>query len=104
MMTRTLFILLIVPSSLSFFSFIKDDGKHETPTQKVIKTIIVDAGHGIMDNGGHNGAKGSYSYEDEICLAVSKELINVLKTEMPEVKKNMTKIKISSISLSFHKE
>ena len=86
MMKRTLFILLIVPLSLSFFSFVKVDGKKEIPKQKVIKTIIVDAGHGIMDNGGHNGAKGSYSYEDEICLAVSKELIKVLKTEMPEVK------------------
>jgi hypothetical protein len=27
-----------------------------------------------MTNGGHNGAKGAYSYEDEICLAVSERI------------------------------
>ena len=39
-----------------------------------------------MDNGGHNGAKGSYSYEDEICLAVSKELVKNFHEEMPEIR------------------
>jgi N-acetylmuramoyl-L-alanine amidase len=39
-----------------------------------------------MANGGHNGAKGSYSYEDEICLAISKELVKKFKNEMPEIK------------------
>lgn len=39
-----------------------------------------------MANGGHNGAKGAYSYEDEICLAVSKELVKMFKEEMPEIK------------------
>ncbi len=47
--------------------------------QQVIKTIIIDAGHGIMANGGHNGAKGAYSYEDDVCLAVSKKLVAQLK-------------------------
>ncbi|HEY0039009.1 MAG TPA: N-acetylmuramoyl-L-alanine amidase [Flavisolibacter sp.] len=55
-------------------------------TQQVLKTIIIDAGHGRMENGGHNGAKGSYSYEDEICLAVSKKLVAKLKAEYPGVK------------------
>lgn len=86
MMKRTFFIILIVSLSFSFFSFIKDSGNNETREQKIIKTVIVDAGHGIMDNGGHNGAKGSYSYEDDICLAVSKKLVAVLQAEMPEVK------------------
>jgi N-acetylmuramoyl-L-alanine amidase len=39
-----------------------------------------------MANGGHNGAKGTYSYEDEICYAVSKKLVAQLKEEFPEVK------------------
>ena len=56
------------------------------PKQQVLKTIVIDAGHGIMPNGGYNGAKGSYSYEDEICLAVSKKLIATVQKEMPEVK------------------
>ncbi|HVK96475.1 MAG TPA: N-acetylmuramoyl-L-alanine amidase [Flavisolibacter sp.] len=56
------------------------------PKQDVIKTIIVDAGHGIMPNGGHNGAKGTFSYEDEICLAISKKLVTQLRKEFPEIK------------------
>ncbi|MDB5206394.1 MAG: N-acetylmuramoyl-L-alanine amidase [Flavisolibacter sp.] len=55
-------------------------------SQQVLKTVIIDAGHGIMANGGHNGAKGTYSYEDDICLAVSKKLVAQLKQTYPEIK------------------
>lgn len=85
MVKRTLSLFLISSLCVTIFSFIKA-GKKENVKQRVIKTIIVDAGHGIMENGGHNGAKGSYSYEDEICLAVSKELVNDFQNEMPEIK------------------
>ncbi|HZF64217.1 MAG TPA: N-acetylmuramoyl-L-alanine amidase [Chitinophagaceae bacterium] len=54
--------------------------------QKAIKTIIIDAGHGIKGNGGYDGAKGSYSYEDEICYEVSKKLIKQISREFPEIK------------------
>ena len=84
MVKRTFLFFLTISFSLTIFSFINDEpgsGK-----QKVIKTIIVDAGHGIMPNGGHNGARGSYSYEDDICLAVSKELVKNFRNEMPEIK------------------
>ena len=82
-MTRsTIRILTFIFFSVVLFSFIPGN----KPKQRAIKTIIVDAGHGIMDNGGHNGAKGSYSYEDEICLAVSKELVKALNDQMPEIK------------------
>lgn len=63
------------------YSFTLPGGK-----QKELKTIIIDAGHGIMPNGGYNGAKGSYSHEDEICLAISKELVAQLQEALPEVK------------------
>ena len=53
--------------------------------QKAIKTIIIDAGHGIMSNGGYNGAKGSYSYEDEICYAVAKELVQSIRSRFPDI-------------------
>ena len=55
-------------------------------SQQVLKTVIIDAGHGIMANGGHNGAKGTYSYEDDICLAVSKKLVAQLRQTYPDVK------------------
>jgi N-acetylmuramoyl-L-alanine amidase len=85
MVKRTLFIFLFISFFISIFSFINHDEK-PVVKKKVIKTIIVDAGHGIMENGGHNGAKGSYSYEDEICLAVSKELVKHFHDELPEIK------------------
>jgi N-acetylmuramoyl-L-alanine amidase len=81
MLRRASLFLLFILSGIILLSFVPKKNN-----QKAIKTIIVDAGHGIMDNGGHNGAKGSYSYEDDICLAVSKELIARLKEEMPEVR------------------
>ena len=61
-MVRKIFliVILIVPVAV-LTSF--------TPKQEpVLRTIVIDAGHGRMANGQHNGAKGSFSYEDEICL------------------------------------
>jgi N-acetylmuramoyl-L-alanine amidase len=86
MIKRTLFLFLAASFSIMFFGFIKKENKEAGKKQKVIRTIIVDAGHGIMPNGGHNGAPGSYSHEDEICLAVSKELVKYLHAEMPEIR------------------
>src|SRR5688500_9597207 len=53
---------------------------------KVIKTIVIDAGHGLQKNGGYNGAKGAYSYEDEICYDVAKKLVKLVAQEFPEVR------------------
>jgi N-acetylmuramoyl-L-alanine amidase len=47
---------------------------------------VIDAGHGIMKSGGYNGAKGAYSYEDEICLDISKKLVSMVNKELPDVK------------------
>lgn len=86
MIKRTFLVFLFLSICISFFSFSPSSGNKADRKQKVVKTIIVDAGHGIMENGGHNGAKGSYSHEDEICLAVSKELVKKFKAEMPEIR------------------
>ena len=84
MIQRTFLIFLLVSFSLTIFSFIGDEPvKSKKP---IIRTIIVDAGHGIMANGGHNGAKGSYSWEDDICLDISKELVKKFKEQLPEIK------------------
>lgn len=83
MVKRTLLFFLTASLSITIISFKSGNGEKK---QKVIKTIIVDAGHGIMENGGHNGAKGAYSYEDDICLAVSKELVKNFQQEMPEIR------------------
>lgn len=86
MMKRTFFYLFAPFCCLAIFSFMRGDNTATKKKQTVIKTIIVDAGHGIMENGGYNGAKGSYSYEDEICLAVSKVLVADINKEFPEIK------------------
>jgi len=86
MFKRASLFISVLFSSVILLSFIAHPGRSESPKQKAIKTIIVDAGHGIMDNGGHNGAKGSYSYEDEICLAVSKQLVGLFAKELPDIR------------------
>ncbi|MER3499159.1 MAG: N-acetylmuramoyl-L-alanine amidase [Chitinophagaceae bacterium] len=80
-MKKSLIVLFLLFLSPLFFSF-RATGKK----QQALKTIIVDAGHGIMPGGGHNGAKGSYSYEDEICYDVAKELVAQLKAAYPNVR------------------
>ncbi|TCJ19097.1 N-acetylmuramoyl-L-alanine amidase [Flaviaesturariibacter flavus] len=51
-----------------------------------IKTVIIDAGHGVMKGGGYNGAHGSYSYEDEICLAIAKKAVAQIAKDHPNIR------------------
>lgn len=81
MLKKIFLIVTLISSSAIFTSFTQAEKK-----QQVVKTIVIDAGHGRMANGGHNGAKGTYSYEDEICLAVSKKLVAQIKQTYPEIK------------------
>jgi N-acetylmuramoyl-L-alanine amidase len=53
--------------------------------QKTIQTIVIDAGHGKVGNG-YLGAKGAYSYEDEICYDVAKKLVKLVAQEFPEIR------------------
>ncbi len=85
MIKRTILFFLSLSFCLITFSF-RENHSAGSLKPPVLRTLIVDAGHGIMDNGGHNGAKGSYSWEDDICLAISKELVKKLHSEMPGVK------------------
>jgi N-acetylmuramoyl-L-alanine amidase len=39
-----------------------------------------------MPGGGYNGAHGSYSFEDEICLAISKKLVAQIAKDHPNVR------------------
>ncbi|TCZ68085.1 N-acetylmuramoyl-L-alanine amidase family protein [Flaviaesturariibacter aridisoli] len=51
-----------------------------------VKTVVIDAGHGVMPSGGYNGARGSYSYEDDICYAIAKKLVAQIHKDHPEVR------------------
>lgn len=86
MIKRTFLFFLIPTLSISFFSFKHTVNPDHSKKEPVIRTIIVDAGHGIRENGGHDGAKGSYSWEDDICLAISKKLIRDINKEFPGIR------------------
>ncbi|HMU45895.1 MAG TPA: N-acetylmuramoyl-L-alanine amidase [Chitinophagaceae bacterium] len=79
MIKRTLFFFLAASLSITIFSFVKENN---TPKQRVIRTIVIDPGHGGSDA----GAKGSFSYEKDICLDVSLKLGKMIQKEFPEIK------------------
>src|SRR5437868_10343269 len=81
MLKKTLLIFSVVFILITLYSFIPVQGK-----QQPLRTIIIDAGHGIEPNGGYNGAAGTYSHEDDICLAVAKKLVRMISEEYPEIK------------------
>lgn len=54
----------------------------EIKKQKVLKTVVIDAGHGGHDG----GARGVYSSEKDICLDIALKLGQMIATEVPDVK------------------
>ena len=86
MIKRILFFFLTALMGITLFSFITNDKAVPDKKQKVIRTIIVDAGHGRLENGGYHGSRGAFSTEDQICLAISKNLVAALKRDFPEIK------------------
>lgn len=86
MLKKSLLLLFFIPTSALVLSLLSSFTAPKPQKEQVLRTIVIDAGHGIMANGGHNGAKGSYSYEDDICLDISKKLVALIKKELPDVK------------------
>jgi N-acetylmuramoyl-L-alanine amidase len=78
MIKRTLFTLSFISFCLILLSFLPRKNNKIQP----IKTIIIDAGHGGSDA----GAKGAFSYEKDICLAISLKLGEVMSREFPNIK------------------
>jgi N-acetylmuramoyl-L-alanine amidase len=74
----SLLIVLTVPMLMSSVKAPVSNG----PKKPLISTIIVDAGHGGHDR----GAKGDYSFEKDICLAIALKLGRKLEEEFPNVK------------------
>ncbi|GAB4091939.1 N-acetylmuramoyl-L-alanine amidase family protein [Flaviaesturariibacter terrae] len=77
MLKKTLTLLFVVLAGLGLMSLRKP---------QPVRTVIIDAGHGIMKSGGYNGARGSYSYEDDICLAIAKKLVAQIHKDYPDVR------------------
>ena len=69
-------LLILATGFLSSFCFGQQSQK------KVLHTIILDAGHGGLDP----GAKGSFSTEAEVSLAVTLKLGKAIEKEFPDTK------------------
>jgi N-acetylmuramoyl-L-alanine amidase len=82
MMKTIPIVLLSLFTACVIFSFTRSDVGPSYPVKPPLRTIIVDAGHGGKDP----GARGSYSFEKDICLAVALKLGKNLETAFPEVK------------------
>lgn len=76
MIKKTLIVFSCFAAITLLTSFAKEK------KQKVLKTIVIDAGHGGHDG----GARGVYSSEKDICLDVAMKLGQMIATEMPDVK------------------
>lgn len=88
MIKRTLLFFLVVSFSIALFSFADNKSSlAPAPKQKVVRTIVIDAGHGGSDA----GAKGAYSYEKDICLAISLKLQQQMAKDHPDIKLLMTR-------------
>ena len=57
------------------------------PVQNALRTIVIDAGHGGKDF----GAKGVYSYEKNVTLAIALKLQATIQQALPDVKIVMTR-------------
>jgi N-acetylmuramoyl-L-alanine amidase len=78
-MLKKIFLFITLTGALSTFTSFESDTKKQQQTP-VLKTIIIDAGHGLPDP----GAKGKYSTESELTLAMALKVGEKLKALLPE--------------------
>jgi len=84
--------LILCLSALKSYGF-NSRIKKDTSSFRV-KTIIVDAGHG-----GHTGASGSYSTEEQVTLALALKLHKAIQKEIKDVKVVMTRTTPEGVGL-----
>ena len=71
--SRLLALPIIAITVLAFTLRTKNSPVPEIKLDKKF-TVVIDAGHGKMANGGHNGARVENIYEDEIVLSIAKKI------------------------------
>ncbi len=75
-------VFLILFLIFLFSSFDKPDAWFDATQKNVLKTIIIDPGHGLPDP----GAKGLYSTESENALGIALKLGDLLKQSLPNTR------------------
>ena len=75
---RVNFIFTFIFIAVYFFTASSSSAQQKAQ----LRTIIVDAGHG----GSVPGAKGTFSYEKDICLDIALKLGKKLEAEFPDIK------------------
>jgi len=79
-MTRTLLVIATISLSVFLLSFAKET--RQQPPKATVKTLIIDPGHGGIDP----GARGDFSNEADVSLAVSIKFGKAIEKEFPDVK------------------
>jgi len=82
MVFRLLVLILLVAGGLSLSSFETGRSALRTTKPKLIRTIVIDPGHGGSDV----GARGQFSSEKEICLDVSLKLGKMIEKAYPDIR------------------
>lgn len=80
MIKRTCVVILLFSFLSVLASFTTHSNHTSKPRRDLLKTIVIDAGHGFPDG----GARGIYSNESDIALAVAMNLGDRLKKLLPE--------------------
>ncbi len=92
---RLIYCLSFVICLFTLSSYINNDQNRDTTTSGFkLRTIVVDAGHG-----GHTGAKGSYSTEEQVTLALALKLQKAIEKNVPGVKVVMTRTTPAGVGL-----
>jgi N-acetylmuramoyl-L-alanine amidase len=88
MLQKTLQCLLGIGLCIIASSY-KTAPANRAPAKPAIKTIIIDAGHGGRDR----GARGDFSFEKDVCLAIALKIGKKMEKEFPDVKILYTRTK-----------
>lgn len=78
-MLKKIFVFITLTGCLSILSSFKKVPQNGAQKLSALKTIIIDAGHGLPDP----GAKGNYSTESQITLAIALRVGKQLQTLLP---------------------
>lgn len=82
MIFRLLSLILLMAAGLFFSAFQPNDTDLIKKGSKLVRTIIIDPGHGGRDV----GARGDFSTEKDICLSVSLKLGKMIEEKYPDVR------------------